>query len=574
MDKRLMAEARQAKVAFALTALMSLISGVIIIAQAFLISRIINTIFILGESLEAVTQYLIGLAVLAVVRSLLGMAEHYFASLIAIFVKNNMRSRLLNHIMRLGSSQIQGERSGELALAATQGIEQMTAYFRDYLPALFTVAVIPLMILLVVFPVDWLTFVVLIVTAPLIPIFMILIGMMAKEVAEKQYFAMGRMSAHFLDVLEGLVTLKLFNRSRLQLKTIERVTENFRETTMRVLRIAFLSAFTLELLATLSIAVVAVEIGLRLIAGNMQFEQALFLLVLAPEFYLPLRALGVKYHASTDGIAAANRIFDVLDMPLPYEPENPASVPTLGTLEFKNVTFTYPDVPKPALSHINLQIPYGQRTVIVGASGSGKSTLANVLMRYRIPDMGTVSVNGVDLNRLQGDAWRKKIAYVSQSPYLFHQSVADNIRFACPDASLEQIREVARQANAHDFIMELPQGYDTIVGERGARLSGGQAQRIAIARALLKDAPIVVFDEATAHLDAQTEQLIHDALHQLMIGRTVIMIAHRLNTVTFADHVVVMSDGRIVEQGTHQALLSQLGIFSELMQAYRSDVYA
>jgi ATP-binding cassette subfamily C protein CydD len=596
MDKRLFAEAKTARLAFMLTIGLSIVHALVILLQAFLLSRTIHYIFLQGQTLDDVIPYLVGLLITVAVRAVVNGINDYAASQIAISVKEDLRQRLVNHMIQLGPAYTKGERSGELVLAATEGIEALDAYFKDYLPGLFTAVLIPVVILFVVFPIDWLTFIVLLVTAPLIPFFMALIGMAAGKVARRNYMAMGRMSAHFMDILQGITTLKLFNRSRHQIQTIARITDNFRETTMGVLRVAFLSAFTLELLATLSVAVVAVEIGLRLIAGTMAFEQALFLLVIAPEFYLPLRALGVKFHAGTEGAAAATRIYEVLETPLPQKTTAIATVPDNLHIRFEGVGFTYAtarligdeesddsahdDDPsetsqeRPALENIDLQLPVGQRVALVGASGGGKSTVANLLLGFIQPTTGHILVDDTDLQMIPLNTWRKKIAWVPQSPYIFNTSIAENIRVGRQDATLAEVQNAAQHARVHDFIMSLPDGYETIVGERGSRLSGGQAQRIAIARAFLKDAPIIILDEATSNLDPDTESQIETALEELLAGRTALIIAHRLNTIFKSDHIIVMDAGNIVEQGTHDELLQQRGIYHELVESFGSFSYA
>jgi ATP-binding cassette subfamily C protein CydD len=596
MDKRLFAEAKTARLAFMLTIGLSIVHALVILLQAFLLSRTIHYIFLQGQTLDDVIPYLVGLLITVAVRAVVNGINDYAASQIAISVKEDLRQRLVNHMIQLGPAYTKGERSGELVLAATEGIEALDAYFKDYLPGLFTAVLIPVVILFVVFPIDWLTFIVLLVTAPLIPFFMALIGMAAGKVARRNYMAMGRMSAHFMDILQGITTLKLFNRSRHQIQTIARITDNFRETTMGVLRVAFLSAFTLELLATLSVAVVAVEIGLRLIAGTMAFEQALFLLVIAPEFYLPLRALGVKFHAGTEGAAAATRIYEVLETPLPQKTTAIATVPDNLHIRFEGVGFTYAtarligdeesddsahdDDPsetsqeRPALENIDLQLPVGQRVALVGASGGGKSTVANLLLGFIQPTTGNILVDDTDLQMIPLNTWRKKIAWVPQSPYIFNTSIAENIRVGRQDATLAEVQNAAQHARVHDFIMSLPDGYETIVGERGSRLSGGQAQRIAIARAFLKDAPIIILDEATSNLDPDTESQIETALEELLAGRTALVIAHRLNTIFKSDHIIVMDAGNIVEQGTHDELLQQRGIYHELVESFGSFSYA
>ncbi|MCC6805551.1 MAG: thiol reductant ABC exporter subunit CydD, partial [Anaerolineae bacterium] len=362
-------------------------------------------------------------------------------------------------------------------------------------------------------------------------------------------------------------TLRLFNRSRHQIDTIARFSGEFRAATMGVLRVAFLSALALEMLATLSVAIVAVEIGLRLIDGGIGFEQALFLLIIAPEFYQPLRTLGARFHTGTEASAAASRIFDVLETPLPTAPVDPQTVPSNLHIRYENVAYAYDGGDRPALDGLSFEIAPGERVALVGASGGGKSTAAALLLRFLSPDSGRITVDGIDLANLNADDWRKRIAWVAQSPYLFNASAADNIRLGSPDAPLDAVIAAARAAEAHDFIAALPQGYDTVLGERGSRLSGGQAQRIAIARAFLRDAPLLVLDEMTAYLDAATEAAVQTALRRLLTGRTALVIAHRLHTIRDVDRIVVVDAGRAVETGTHADLLATHGAYRALVAA-------
>jgi len=320
------------------------------------------------------------------------------------------------------------------------------------------------------------------------------------------------------------------------------------------------------MLATLSVAIVAVEIGLRLLAGGIGFEQALFLLVIAPEFYLPLRALGAKFHAGTEGKAAAERLFAVLDMPISVEARHVVPLPSNLDIRFEDLHYAYGD--RPALDGLSFALEAGQRVALVGASGSGKSTTAALLLRFIAPDSGRIRVGDLDLQAIPPDEWRARIGWVSQSPYLFNATIAENIRLSKPEASDDELIAAARAASAHDFIEALPQGYATVCGERGQRLSGGQAQRIAIARAFLRDAPLLILDEATANLDPETEAEIDAAITRLMAGRATLMIAHRLKTVVRADRIVVLEAGRAVEQGTHAALLAASGVYRRLVERY------
>ncbi len=568
MDKRLLREARAARRALAMSVGLSLVVGALMIGQAHLFSTIVDDIYMNGRTLADVSGLLLALAALIAGRGLATWGSSATAHFVAVQVKSDLRRRLLAHMMALGPAYARSERSGELVNTATEGIESLHAYFADYLPGLLTAALVPLLILVVIFPLDLMTGFVLLLTAPLIPLFMILIGRVAGAVAQRQYGALSRMSAHFLDVMQGLTTLKLFNRSRRQVETIRRITDQFRETTMGVLRIAFISALALELLATLSVAIVAVEVGVRLLDDGLPFQQALFLLVLAPDYYLPLRALGTKFHAGTEGAAAAERIFAILETPTPPQPQQVQPIPQTLHIRFDDVRLAYDDGERPALNGVTFELPPGNRVALVGPTGGGKSTVAGLLLRFLEPDSGTIHVGDTPLYAIDAAAWRQQIAWVPQQPYLFNASIADNIRLGRPDAPLDAVIAAAQQAGAHTFINALPQGYETIAGERGARLSGGQAQRIAIARAFLKDAPLLLLDEATSSLDPETEAVIEATLARLMQGRTSLVIAHRLSTVYQADHILVMAGGRIVDQGTHDDLLARSGIYRDLVSAY------
>jgi len=391
-------------------------------------------------------------------------------------------------------------------------------------------------------------------------------------------------------VMQGLATLKLFNRSQYQVITIGRIAEQFREAAMKVLRVAFLSAFALELLATVSVAIIAVEIGLRLLAGGIGFEQALFLLILAPEFYQPLRTLGTHFHSGTEGKAAADRLFGILEArPVTSNGVGDEVVPgaeaaklkpdskrqrTVDSdfvgcfgggheIRFENVNFAYGE--RGALKNVTLEIAPGEHLGIVGPSGSGKSTLAALMLRFVQPTEGSITVGGVDLQTLGLAQWRAQIAWVGQNPHLFVDTIEENIRMGKRDVPLEAVIGAAKKAQAHEFIARLPEGYQTMVGERGANLSGGQAQRIGLARAFLRDSPILVLDEATAQLDRSTEAAITATLEAIQ-GKTLILIAHRLRTIRKADRIIVLDKGEVAEQGTHEVLMAMGGVYRRLVE--------
>lgn len=566
MHRRLLSLTRDTRSALALTILSGFFAGLLTIWQAWLLSSTIKQVFLDGQTLYEVSKLLQLILIAIGGRALLTWLNEISANAVAVRIKTDLRNRLFEHILKLGPAYARGQRTGELTAAAVQGIEALDAYFSQYLPQLVITTLVPLSILVFVFPIDLLSGIVFIITAPLIPFFMIMIGKGAEIVTKKQYETLRLLSAHFLDSLQGLTTLKLFGQSRAQTRTIEIVSNKFRDTTLSVLRITFLSALALELLATLSTAIIAVEIGFRLLYDRMEFLPALFLLVLAPEFYMPLRALGARFHAGMSGTTAAKRIYEILDtVPERNLEEEQSSAARVGEIVFENLSYTYPGESKPALTDINLSIPQGSRFALVGPSGAGKSTLINLLLGFIKPSSGRLAFKDDHLQFHDGPPSIQQIAWVPQKPFLFHDTIAANISLANPNASTEQIHAAARSAYLHDFIKSLPQKYETVIGEGGARLSSGQAQRLALARAFLKDAPILILDEPTSSLDPETEALLEESTQRLMQGRTVLTIAHRLNTIYKANQILVLDTGRLIERGTHDELISLRGAYAAMV---------
>ncbi|MGA5495426.1 thiol reductant ABC exporter subunit CydD [Streptomyces cinereoruber] len=537
IDPRLLRYARATRVFLTAMVVLGLVGAALVVAQAMLIAEIVVGSFQEGRSVSALATPLLLLAGVAVARGLVSWLTELAAHRASAAVKSELRGRLLGRAAALGPGWLGGQRAGSLIALATRGVDALDDYFARYLPQLGLAVVVPVAVLARIVTEDWVSAAIIVVTLPLIPLFMILIGWYTQARMDRQWKLLSRLSGHFLDVVAGLPTLKIFGRAKAQAESIRAITSEYRQATMRTLRIAFLSSFALELLATLSVALVAVTIGMRLVHGDLDLYTGLVILILAPEAYLPLRQVGAQYHAAAEGLAAAEEIFDVLEQPV--RNGGTGAVPDSVRLELDAVTVRHAGRAEPSLDAVTLTVEPGETVALVGPSGAGKSTLLDVVLGFTAPEPGgSVRVGGEDLAGLDPEAWRSRIAWVPQRPYLFAGTIAENVRLARPDASDEAVRKALRDAGADGFVAELPDGLDTLLGEDGAGLSAGQRQRLALARAFLADRPLLLLDEPTAALDGETEAGVVDAVRRLAAGRTVLLVVHRPALLAVADRVV------------------------------------
>ncbi|KOU32854.1 ABC transporter [Streptomyces sp. WM6372] len=549
IDPRLLRYARSTRLFLAAVVVLGLAGAGLVVGQAMLIAEIVVGAFEQGLDGDALRTPLLLLAAVALGRGLLAWLTELAAHRASAAVKSQLRGRLLDRAADLGPGWLSGQRTGSLVALATRGVDALDDYFSRYLPQLGLAVVVPVAVLARIVTEDWVSAAIIVVTLPLIPLFMVLIGMATQSRMDRQWRLLSRLSGHFLDVVAGLPTLKVFGRAKAQAESIRKITDDYRQATVRTLRIAFLSSFALELLATLSVALVAVTIGMRLVHGELDLYTGLVILILAPEAYLPLRQVGAQYHAAAEGLAAAEEIFEVLQTPLAAS-GGVAPVPAAGLrIEFDAVAVRYEGRGEDSPGPVSLAVGPGECVALTGPSGAGKSTLLQVLLGFVEPTAGQVRIGGVDLASLSLEQWRERIAWVPQRPHLFAGTIAQNVRLARPDASADAVAEALKDAGAWEFVAALPRGVDTELGEGGVGLSAGQRQRLALARAFLADRPVLLLDEPTAALDGATEAAVVDAVRRLAVGRTVLLVVHRPALLAVADRVVRVGASGVLPSG-------------------------
>jgi ATP-binding cassette, subfamily C, bacterial CydD len=540
-------------------ALLSFLITIVVIFQMYFLSLIISEVFMTSEFNNQQWLYLLLLCI--ILRSALLWIRERFAQKQAVKIKSSMRLRLLDDIMNLGTSFTHTGKTGAIIASVSEGVEKLDDYFTRYIPSVIHIMILPAVIIVFTFYFDWPSGLIMLITGPLILFFMALIGIQAKKLTQKQWHAMSRLSSHFLDVLQGLKTLKIFGMSKRESGHVYESSNRFRIVTMEVLKVAFLSGMVLELAASISIAMVAVQVGIRLIEGMMVFQTGLFVLLLAPEFYLPFRTLGLHHHAGMEGSAAASEIFNITGKSNSRE-YKPFFSGNEISIVCENIHYTYPETQQHVLKGLNCHLQPGTLTAVVGPTGTGKTTFAHLLLGYLQADRGRLLINNMSMNDMDMKQWQQNVTYVPQHPHFFNGTLLDNLLMASPTASSQQIEDAAMEAGAHHFISHLPNGYNTMLTDNAARLSGGEKQRLAIARALLKNAPLLIFDEPTSNLDPESEQILAEATIRMVEGRTTLVIAHRLKTVKNAHNILVLINGIVAESGKHSELIRQNGIYA------------
>jgi ATP-binding cassette subfamily C protein CydD len=545
-DPRLLRRTPAVRRHLAVLGVLGVAAGLLVIGQATALAAVLAAAAHGRLDRAALLWFVLAVAL----RAAQAWAQGVVAARSAATVKAQLRGELLATVGGSQPGWLSGQRAGEIATLTGRGLDALDAYFTGYLPQLVLTVTVPLAVLARLVFADWSSALIVAVTLPLIPIFGALLGWQAQAATQRQWRRLSLLGGHFLDMVAGLPTLRAFGRARAQVETVRRMADAHRVATMRTLRIAFLSALVLELVATLSVALVAVPIGLRLLDGGLTLQIALLVLLLAPEAYLPLRVAGSKFHASMEGLTVLDQTFSILEKApaaalqekTPPARSDGLAPPTPGRIRFEGVTVEYERTT--ALRDVSFSIEPGERVAVIGPSGAGKSTLLALLLGFVQPTSGRVLVGETDLATVDIEQWRRNVAWVPQRPHLFAASLAENIRLGSSDTSLTA---AVTAAHLDEVVATLPDGLDTILGERGHGLSSGQRQRVALARAFLRDAPLLLLDEPTARLDGASEAMVLEATRRLVQERTALLVAHRPALLADVDRVLRVEDGKVVE---------------------------
>ncbi|EGQ19326.1 cysteine/glutathione ABC superfamily ATP binding cassette transporter, ABC/membrane protein [Sporosarcina newyorkensis 2681] len=549
--------------------IIAVIIGAAIIGQAYLLVKIVDEVFLQEQLFSAILPYLGGLLFVLLTRTVFGYLSGRIGVKMATKVKGDFRKALLSKFTKNPlQASLHGQSGGKVSVML-DAVDEIDGYFSKYIPQVIQTSLIPILLLIVVFTQHLNTGIIMIITAPFIPIFMVVVGMQTKKKSEEQMDKLASFSGRFLDSLQGLVTLKIFGQANKQKKVIEESSLGYRDATMEILKIAFLSSFMLEIVTMLSIGIIALELAIQLmIYESISFFTAFFILVLVPEFYTSLKRLGTTFHNGQTSIGAAKKVIDELadtEKTIGWGDLSLAKKAIPPTIQLQEIGFSY-GKEQFSLQNISAEIPPYGKIAIVGHSGSGKTTLLHLIAGLMTPSEGNLIVDGHLLTDYREKDWFDQLSYISQQPYIFSGTFGENIAIGGNmDASNEEVEEAAKQAGISDMVQSLEQGYDTPVGEAGRGLSGGEKQRLAIARAFLKKPGIILFDEPTTGLDLHTERTLQASIKQLSRHSTVITVAHRLHTIKDADTILFLDNGRLMASGTHEVLLETVASYREMV---------
>lgn len=556
IDRRL---ARKINKKYTISAIcLSILNGIFIVINAYLLAFVISSVFIEKKAIDELYIYIFLFLINAAIKSITNLLIDKKIKEVAEEIKEDIRQRLYEKILKGKTLTVRSKKIGELITILNEGMENITPYFASFIPQAFTSVIVPLILIVATILIDPISAAIMAITYPLIPIFMILIGSKSKEINEKQWNKLVRLTAHFVDMIQGLSTLKIFGIAKLQEEKIFLVSEEYRKTTMKVLRVSFLSAFVLELAGTISTAVIAVNLGLRLVYGKIDLLSAFFVLVLAPDFYLPMRNLGLKFHASLNAKVAID-VIENLENQIEDESDLKKEDTLLDNINIKiqDLSFSYEN--NQVLKNINLTINHGEKVALVGESGGGKTTLLNIMSGLQQVQRDKVYINNRDINTISKRSLNESVAVLNQFPHIFNDSIKNNILMG-KEISEKEFQYVCKITNVNEFIKKLNINYDMTIGEgEMLNLSGGEKQRVSLARAMVKESPLVIMDEPTSALDVLTECTIIDVIMHYFKDKTLIISSHRLNTIKKMDRVVFVKDGEIKEQGNHDELIKLNG---------------
>lgn len=588
MDKNLLGY-KGVKPVFLIVGFLTLVQSLSILLLAKSLAEVISALFA-GEPLKeqwgTALLFLLAFLVRHACAMLMSRVSYRFAEATG----STMRREMMDKLFQLGPRMVGGRGTGDLVTLVLEGVTKFRTYLEAIIPRMVGMSVTPVLVLIYVFTMDTTSGIILTVTMPIIIVFMILIGMTARKQMDRQLKSYRTLSNHFVDSLRGLETLKFLGRSRSHSDSIATVSDRYRSATMRTLRVAFLSSFALDFFTMLSVASVAVSLGLRLVNEQMTLVTGLTILILAPEYFLPVRLVGSDFHATLDGKEAAEAMKSIIDQDeVKAEVIGPNGNLSVGSaaktseqiftwhensvLTLNDVSVKYEEAELSSLEALNLQFKGASKIGIIGESGAGKSTLVDILGGFLHPTSGSITVNSTTVSALTDEAWRKQTSYIPQRPYIFSGTLADNIRFYYPEASMEAVAAAVKATGLSGLVDTLPHGLDEMIGGGGRSFSGGQEQRVALARALLSDRPIMLLDEPTAHLDIETEYELKETMVPLFEGKLVFLATHRLHWMLDMDIIVVMKQGQVAEIGTHQELLARKGAYYELIGSQLEGIH-